>query len=118
MAALGRRIYSQNIVLRGKLAEADWRVFLLECISAMGMTAAGEAGLWSYPTETGKGGLGVTICQPMTESFIVVDCWPDWDGAYLHISSCRRFNPADLVRPMKAFGLGVELMGSWEALRL
>ena len=115
---LGRRMYTQNIVLRGRLDADEWKAFLSECIAAMGMISGGDAAAWEYPTPDGRGGRGITVVQPMTESFIVVDAWPDHDGAYLHISSCRKFDVADLVKPVKSFGLGVELLGLWEALRL
>ncbi len=118
MPELGKRVWSQNIVLSGRMTEDDWRAFLLEAISAMGMSASGEAACWRYPTENGKGGLGMTICQPMTESFMVIDTWDAHDGAYLHISSCQRFNSADLTVPAQTFGLGIDLMGAAETLRL
>lgn len=118
MPKLGRRMFSQNIVLRGRLAAEGWNELLRECLTAMGMTPAGEPAFWRYPTDEGKGGYGMTICQPMTESFVVVDTWPDHDGAYLHISSCMRFDPAKLVVPVRAAGLVIDFVGALEALRL
>ena len=107
MVELGRRVYAQNVAVRGLLDESGWRAFLIDAIQAMRMTPSGEAAVWRYPTEDGKGGNGLTLCQPMTESFAVVDVWDDWDGAYLHISSCKRFDVADLVAPIQAYGLGM-----------
>jgi hypothetical protein len=118
MTKLGRRIFSQNIVLRGRLANASWRPFLLDCIVEMGMTTAGEAASWLYPTDEGKGGFGLTVCQPMTESFIVADVWPDHDGAYLHISSCKAFDAEVLAPIIQAIGLGVYRFGQQEVLSL
>lgn len=118
MPKLGRRIYSQNIVLRGRLAAIAWKALLVDCIAAMGMTTAGEAAVWSYPTTEGKGGVGTTICQPMAESFMVVDTWPDHDGAYLHISSCMQFDPSKLISPIQRAGLVIDFVGANEALRL
>lgn len=118
MAELGRRIFSQNVVLRGRLADGAWRSFLLDCIVEMGMTSAGAASIWRYPTTEGKGGVGLTICQPMTESFMVADIWPDWSGAYLHISSCKAFNALSLIPVIQAVGLCVDCFGKQEILSL
>jgi hypothetical protein len=118
MTELGRRIFSQNIVLRGRLADASWRPFLLDCISEMGMMSAGGAAQWEYPTEDGKGGVGLTVCQPMTESFMVADVWPDHGGAYLHISSCKAFDAMALIPVIQAVGLGVDTFGKQEILGL
>ena len=118
MADLGRRMYSQNIVLRGRLGNIDWRVLMRTCIEAMGMKPGGAAASWFYPTDDGKGGEGATICQPMTDSFMVVDTWPDHDGAYLHISSCVRFDVSALLAPIHRAGLAIEFVGALEDLRL
>jgi len=114
---LGQRMYSQNVVLRGALLEDQWKEFLARCAAAMGMTPAGEPAVWRYPVD-GKGGNGFTIIQPITESFLVVDTWTDHDGAYLHISSCKRFSVTDIVEPAGEFSLGVEFMGKAETLSL
>ena len=118
MADLGRRIFSQNIVLRGRISQASWRPFLLDCIVEMGMTSAGDAATWHYPTDDGKGGNGLTVCQPMTESFMVADVWPDHSGAYLHISSCKAFDALALVPVIEAIGLTILGMGKQEVLSL
>lgn len=118
MTELGRRIFSQNIVLRGRLANASWRSFLLDCIAEMGMTSAGDAATWIYPTDEGKGGVGITVCQPMTESFMVADVWPDHSGAYLHISSCKAFDALLLVPVIQAVGLAADRFGAQEILAL
>ena len=114
---LGRRMHSQNIVLRGRLGDHQWRVFLLDCAAAMGMTPAGAAAAYHYPMD-GKGGTGLTLCQPITESFLVIDTWPDHDGAYLHISSCKKFSVVDLVETIRLFGLGMDFGGRKETLSL
>ena len=114
---LGRRMFSQNVVLRGQLLEDQWRDFLVRCVQSLGMIAGGEAAMWRYPVD-GKGGNGMTVCQPLTDSFIVLDTWDDHDGAYLHISSCKRFDAALIVAPAREFSLGVDFMGRAETLRL
>lgn len=102
---LGRRMYARGFVLRGKLSVTKWRQFLRAVAKSMNMTPAGKAAAWRYPLH-GKGGCGTTICQPITESFIVLDTWPDHDGAYLFICSCRQFFPGrDLPLVISQFDL-------------
>jgi len=115
---LGRRVYSQNAVLRGKLSDLHWEAFLIECTVALGMDPAGKAAIFHYPLDNGKGGTGLTVCQPITTSFMVVDVWPDFDGAYLHISSCKKFAIADLVETIRHFELALDFAGAVETLRL
>lgn len=118
MPKLGRRMWSQNFALRGRLTSEQWEWLLRDCALAMGMTPAGHSAKWSYPTHDGKGGFGTTICQPMTESFIVIDTWPDHDGAYLHVASCQKFDPASLISPARRAGIEIGLAGQMEMLRL
>jgi hypothetical protein len=118
MTEFGRRIYTQNVVLRGSLSEVQWRYFLVRAVQALGMTPAGAPAVWRYPTEDGKGGNGMTACQPLTESFIVLDTWDQHDGAYLHISSCQKFDITGLIAPAREFALGVDFMGRCETLSL
>jgi S-adenosylmethionine/arginine decarboxylase-like enzyme len=110
-------MYSQNVVLNGRLSEVQWREFLSRCVADLGMTKAGEPAIWRYPVD-GKGGNGMTACQPITESFIVADTWPDHDGAYLHISSCRPFAITRLFRAVEEYGLTVKDAGLREILAL
>ena len=116
--AFGARMHSQNVVLRGQLLEEQWREFLVRAVKALGMTPAGEPAVYRYPTQDGKGGNGMTMFQPLTESFIALDTWDDHSGAYLHISSCKPFDVTALVEPAMEFALGVEHMGRAETLRL
>jgi hypothetical protein len=114
---LGKRMYSQAFTLRGRLSDGDWRLFLVACAEAMDMSPAGNPAVWSYPVE-GKGGFGKTILQPITESFLVADTWPDHDGAYLFICSCRKFDATQLIAPIKRFSLGLDDMSGTTTLRL
>lgn len=114
---LGKEMYSRAIVLRGRLTVTRWRRFLIECAKAMNMTPAGEAACWGYPLN-GKGGKGYTLCQPITESFLVLDSWPDHDGAYLFIASCRRFAPSKIRETIIRFGLEHDAISSPSTLRL
>jgi hypothetical protein len=118
MSELGRLMFSQNLVLRGRLDEAGWRSFLEECVSDLELTPVGDETVWSYPTADGKGGEGLTICRPMAESFMVVDVWPAHNGAYLHISSCREFDIDGIVAVAAGFSLDMHHAGKTEVLEL
>jgi S-adenosylmethionine/arginine decarboxylase-like enzyme len=114
---LGERMFSRGIVLRGKLSCLRWQRFLVEAAEAMGMTAVANPALWNYPI-AGAGGNGFTICQPITESFLALDAWPDHDGAYLFICSCKPFAPHCLRDVVARFGLTEDDMTPGETLRL
>ena len=109
--ALGRRMFFRAIALRGALpiygdrTSPGWLHFLTEAARAMGMSPVGQPAVWEYPLAGGAGGAGQTIIQPITESFLALDTWPDHDGAYLFICSCRPFT-ADCLKPLlERFGL-------------
>ena len=101
---LGLRIRTFGLVLKGELAQTRWLQFLSEVALAIGMNAVGEPAVWTYPVN-GKGGVGQTIVLPITESFLALDTWPDHDGAYLLVCSCRPFSPTDIVTVADLFDL-------------
>jgi len=92
---LGRRMHFYAVALKGSLSPDGWREFLVDVAGSIDMVPVGEAAVWTYPVN-GEGGTGLTVCQPITESFIAVDIWPDHLGAYLVVCSCRLFHPLDL----------------------
>lgn len=102
--ALGLRIRSFGLVLKGQLAETRWLQFLSEVVLAIGMNPVGDTVVRTYPVD-GKGGVGLTIFQAITESFLVMDIWPDHDGAYLFVCSCRPFYSTDIDSVAALFGL-------------
>lgn len=101
---LGERIRAFGVVLHGRLDETRWRQFLHEVALAIGMNAVGDEAVWTYPIN-GKGGSGQTIVLPITESFLALDTWPDHDGAYLFVCSCRFFHSEDVDAVAGLFGL-------------
>jgi S-adenosylmethionine/arginine decarboxylase-like enzyme len=103
---LGRCMYQHSFTLSGVLSEDHWQLFLRTLARAMNMQAVGKPGIWSYPT-AGAGGNGQTIVQPITDSFLAVDTWPDHKGAYLVICSCHQFDPHEIILQCKEFGLSV-----------
>lgn len=104
---LGTKMHSAGIVLRGSLDRDAWINFPFAVAQGIGMEAVGDPAVWDYPVE-GKGGVGMTVCQPITESFIVLDTWSAHDGAYLFVCSCRGYFTADIDAVAKRFGLKVE----------
>ena len=90
-------MHLQAVTVRGRLSERGWLMLARDCVESIGMTCAGDPAVWSYPVD-GKGGVGMTICQPMVESHLVIETWPDHDGAYINIGSCKPFS----IRSMNA----------------
>jgi S-adenosylmethionine/arginine decarboxylase-like enzyme len=101
---LGERIRAFGVVLHGRLRDAHWVDFLHAVAKAIGMNAVGDHAIWNYPLH-GKGGTGQTIVLPITESFLALDTWPDHDGAYLFVCSCRAFHSEDIDGVAAQFGL-------------
>ena len=65
------------------------------------MEAMGKPIVLPYPI-LGRGGVGFTIFQPITTSYIAFDTWPELKGgAILIVCSCRPFDE-EVVRTMLA----------------
>jgi len=98
---LGTRLYVAGFALLGYRPPADMAWVLQQVVALVGMQTGGlEPKVWSYPLPDGAGGLGETICQPLVESFIVSDAWPELKvkgrkmrKTYVVMASCRQFNP-------------------------
>jgi hypothetical protein len=116
--ALGTRMFSRGIVLRGRLGAQRWKRFLAVCAEEMGMTPVGDPAVWKYPLHGGAGGNGYTFVQPITDSFLMLDTWPDHDGAYLFICSCRPFSMRTLCAFFATFDLEEDDMSDLVELRL
>lgn len=95
---------SVGLTLQGQLSETRWVQFLHEVALALGMNAVADPAVWTYPLQ-GKGGTGQTIVLPITESFLALDTWPDHQGAYLFVCSCKAFNLAAVESVAELFGL-------------
>lgn len=107
--ALGARMHCAGIVLHGHLSADGWLDMLCQITEAIGMAPVGEAKIWSYPTEDGKGGSGQTFVLPISESFLALDTWSDHNGAYLFVCSCRGYATKDIDDVARRFGLRIEL---------
>jgi hypothetical protein len=104
---LGRSMHQHSFVLVGGLPRLRWEALLGDVAKTIKMRPAGAAAVWSYPNEDGAGGIGQTLVQPITDSFIALDTWPDHGGAYLVICSCRCFDPHPLYGLFREFGVKV-----------
>ncbi len=107
--ALGRSMHMHSFSLQGtSMPHENWRRFLDELVKAIGMRPVGMPAMWHYPTERGgHGGFGTTMIQPITESFLAVDTWPDHGGAYLIVCSCRRFDVQQIKPLLKKWHLTI-----------
>jgi hypothetical protein len=114
---LGSEMHVAAVTLLGPgLAESVWRAFLVELAAKLGMTCVAAPAQWSYPMD-GRGGNGVTIVQPITESFIAIETWPDHGGAYLFVCSCKSIDTRTIYDVGQRFGFDVR-MGMYNTLVL
>jgi len=104
---LGRLMQFRAFSLKGKQTKQQWRTLLYGVATAIDMESADQPAVWTYPTKDGAGGNGHTMCLPITTSFICLDTWPDHDGAYLVVCSCRKFDPRALREFLHKYGLVV-----------
>ena len=109
---LGDSLYVSIYVLRAAPSRARLETLLKKVVRAVGMSTAGlPAKAWVYPLESGQGGVGVTICQPLVESFIIADSWPELSKTYLVLASCRRYSPQAVAAVVAQEGFPCEFQG-------
>ena len=90
------------ISMKGDLHDPNTIMHLTDLILAsISMTKAPGAVVCTYPFEN-KGGVGYTYFQPMTESFITWDIYPELNGGYLFIASCKTFRLMDIIIVLKS----------------
>ena len=107
MGKLGEELHIVAFAVRGSMAERECSTFVAAVTFAIGMHPAGRSISYCYPTAEGKGGVGFTHFQPITESFVVFDAWPDLAGGYLIISSCRRFDAMKVREVIRFYRLQI-----------
>ena len=101
---LGERMRVVIMSVTGNVSHDVGIELVNEIITAIGMEKAPGNLLSRYPVN-GKGGVGYTYFQPITESFITFDAWPDLGGAYLFICSCGSLPLNKVFDSLKKFGL-------------
>lgn len=114
---IGAEICHQGIALSGDVTSEEWIKFLSACIPALGMTSAGDHKVWNYPVG-GKGGQGMTVVMPLTESFLALDTYDNHCGAYLFVASCRPFSRSQIEPVVAKFGLEYVDESPFAVLRL
>lgn len=95
MADLGSQMRMAAFTVQGELSAEKCGTLTNAIIAEIGMTVAYPPKIYDYPHD-GKGGVGFTYMQTITESFVVWDAWPEIGGAYLVICSCKPFNIDDV----------------------
>ena len=106
MEGFGARLWYGLVSVRGEVGEDNGARVVEGVIGVLGMTKAEGSLVSSYP-EKGKGGVGYTRFQAITESFIAFDSWPALGGAYLVICSCKPFSIGKVVVFLRLAGLEV-----------
>ena len=100
MSKLGERMLIVAFSIKGNTSENMSKVLVQKIMKQIEVKQAHKPITYYYPLE-GKGGKGYTHLQPITESFIAFDAWPDFKGAYLIICSCRIFWVRDVIILLK-----------------
>ena len=106
MDDLGSRLLIAAFSVKGDVNVRVAQYLLRHVMAAIGVAPAHDQGFYRYPTG-GKGGTGFTIIQPITESFLAVDSWPDHGGAYLVFASCKWFDVDAVEKVVESLGLTV-----------
>ena len=76
-------------------------------MNELGLHGVDGSTMCNYPTPGGKGGVGFTFFQPITESFLTWDMWPKLKGGYLIVCSCKLFWVSAVIKILKENGLEV-----------
>ena len=105
---LGSRLLLASFAVKGAVTRDFAAGIMQALIDAIGVSPAHSPIIYPYPVD-GKGGTGFTVIQPITESFLAVDAWPDHGGAYVVVASCKWFD-AELVKQTLR-GLGLQILG-------
>lgn len=102
MNEFGCHAYVHGVVIYGTICQKEWIAFLHALVAKIGMKPAAEMTVTHY-----DGGIGEIYFQPIIESFIAIDVWPNHKAAYLHVASCRPFSAQDVNAVTHAFGLRI-----------
>ena len=93
LEVLGNSLFVTGYALGGKPTAEKLAQILQQTVAFIGMDTGGmQPKIWAYPLPNGQGGLGETILQPLVESFLVADSWPDLDKVYVVLASCRPYD--------------------------
>lgn len=107
MNGFGSNVSVASFVVTGQLSQSMCATLTDLLIERIGMTVAYPPAVFDYPKD-GKGGVGFTYFQTITESFLVWDVWPKLDGAYLMVCSCKPFDSELVKSVILSVGLTVK----------
>ena len=97
---LGEKMDVVGFAVKGNTSFFEGRMLVELVVHALGMNKVHQPTYYKYPVD-GAGGVGFTYIQPISESFVALDSWPDHKGAYLVICSCK---PVDVNLVKKVLG--------------
>lgn len=100
---LGENLKVGGVAIRELLNPDEIMVLLKAAIDHVKMSTGGlEPHVWIYPIvdENGveRGGVGQTIAQPLVESLMFGDNWPELAKCYFVLCSCRFFDVEELAK--------------------
>lgn len=99
MSKLGSNMTVAAFTVKGNVHRLAAQRVVESVVKTLKMNKAHEPVWYHYPVNN-CGGTGFTLIQPITESFIAFDAWPDFKGAYVVICSCK---PVDIDKVMGLF---------------
>jgi S-adenosylmethionine/arginine decarboxylase-like enzyme len=100
---LGENMLVAAFAIRGDVKKETAKVMIDLIMDKIDVLPAHTSITYDYPVGPDKGGVGYTYIQPITESFIAFDAWPDKGGAYFIICSCKPFWLADVIKLIEKF---------------
>ena len=110
---LGKRMDVAGFAIRGDTSKKGVSKFIEEIVKILKMHKTHKPVTYKYPVNN-LGGVGYTKIQPITESFIAYDAWPDFEGAYLVICSCKTVNLRSVSQKIRALGHRIDAMNAFE----
>jgi hypothetical protein len=91
--AFGAGLRVSVFACRGESSESICNEINTRVLNAIKMNTGGIfPSCWNFPTNEGKGGTGITLIQPLVESFLIWDTWVENKGAYLFVVSCKEYD--------------------------
>lgn len=85
---LGERLDVVMLTIKGDSSKKSCVNLVEEIIVALKMHKVHKPIFYDYPIND-KGGVGYTYISPISESFVLIDVWSDFKGAYLILCSCK-----------------------------
>jgi hypothetical protein len=104
---LGERLDVVMLTLKGDSSMKSCVTLANELVIVLGMNKVHEPTFYKYPVN-GQGGFGFTFIQPISESFIAIDSWSDFEGVYLLICSCKTVNLNKVSKKVRKLGFRIK----------